>query len=200
MVEDLNLGQPRTNPSSGQSRTQTRDRQIASPTSWPLGHTYMGRKTLEKSDMLVSSRKTFSRSFLSFSQTFLSLFSSAGSVWEALVSAARSEKRRTASGIQVHSTRGQKNCNEILVFFFFHFKTQINQKHTFAFIRNKNNRHTSRFINHLVYILFSSKNQTFAGRNCANAQLTGAQTNFKICGQNPAILLFKWNVFGRRFA
>ena len=169
MVEDLKLGQPRTNPASGQNGTQIRDRRIASPTSVPLSHAYMGRKTSEKSDMLVSTRKTFSRSFLSFSQTFLSLFSSAGSVWEALVSAARSEKRRTASGIQVHSTRGQKNCNEILVFFFFHFKTQINQKHTFAFIQNKNHRHTSRFINHLVYILFSSKNQTFAGRNCANA-------------------------------
>ena len=60
------------------------------------------------------------------------MISSAGSVREALVSTSRSEKRRTTSGIQVHSTRGQKSCKENLVFF--NYKTQINQKHTFAFI------------------------------------------------------------------
>lgn len=76
------------------------------------------------------------------------MISSAGSVREALVSTARSEKRRTASGIQVHSTRGQKSCKENLaVFFFLNYKTQINQKHTFAFIQNKYPRHTSQFIN-----------------------------------------------------
>ena len=37
-AEDLNLGRPSTNPASGQSGTRTRDRRIASPTRWPLGH------------------------------------------------------------------------------------------------------------------------------------------------------------------
>ena len=30
VAEDLNLGQPKTNPASGESRTRTRDRQITS--------------------------------------------------------------------------------------------------------------------------------------------------------------------------
>ena len=34
----MNSGRPRTNPASGQSGTRTRDRRIASPTRWPLGH------------------------------------------------------------------------------------------------------------------------------------------------------------------
>ena len=38
VAEDLNSGRPRTNPASGQSGTRTRDRRIASPTRWPLGH------------------------------------------------------------------------------------------------------------------------------------------------------------------
>ena len=38
MAEDLSSGQPRTDPASGQSGTRTRDRWIASPTRWPLGH------------------------------------------------------------------------------------------------------------------------------------------------------------------
>ena len=168
MVEDLNLGKPRTNPASGQSGTQTRDRRIACPTSWPLGRAYMGRQTVGKSDMLVTTRKTFSRSFSFFvSQTFLSLFSSAGSVWEALVSTSRSEKWRTTSGIQVHSPRGQKSCKEISVFFFLTMKYK-SIRSTLCLYTNKNHRHTSQFINPLVYILFSSKNQTFAARNCAN--------------------------------
>ena len=33
----MNFGLPRTNPASGQSRTRTRDRRIASPTRWPRG-------------------------------------------------------------------------------------------------------------------------------------------------------------------
>ena len=37
-AEDLNLGQPRTNPASGQSGTQTQEYLIASPTHWPLHH------------------------------------------------------------------------------------------------------------------------------------------------------------------
>ena len=38
MAEDLILGQPRTNPASGQSGTQTQEHLIASPTHWPLHH------------------------------------------------------------------------------------------------------------------------------------------------------------------
>ena len=38
MAENLNLGRPSTNPASGQSGTRTRERRIASPTRWPLGH------------------------------------------------------------------------------------------------------------------------------------------------------------------
>ena len=38
MAEDLSLGQPRTNPASGQSGTQTRHHRIVSPMPWPLGH------------------------------------------------------------------------------------------------------------------------------------------------------------------
>ena len=38
MAEDLILGQPRTNPASGQSGTQTQEHLIASPTHWPLRH------------------------------------------------------------------------------------------------------------------------------------------------------------------
>ena len=38
VAENLNSGRPSTNPASGQSGTRTRDRQIASPTRWPLGH------------------------------------------------------------------------------------------------------------------------------------------------------------------
>ena len=34
----MNFGLPRTNPASGQSRTRTRDRRIASPTRWPPCH------------------------------------------------------------------------------------------------------------------------------------------------------------------
>ena len=75
MVEDLNLGKPRTNPASGQSGTQTRDRRIACPTSWPLDRAYMGRQTVGKSNMLVSTRKKFSRSFF-FRFTNISLFDS----------------------------------------------------------------------------------------------------------------------------
>ena len=71
MVEDLNLGKPRTNPASGQSGTQTRDRRIACPTSWPLDRAYMGRQTVGKSKK---------DPFFSVSQTFLSLIPSAGSV------------------------------------------------------------------------------------------------------------------------
>ena len=39
VAEDLNSKQPRTNPASVQSSTRTLDRQILSPTCWPLGHT-----------------------------------------------------------------------------------------------------------------------------------------------------------------
>ena len=38
VAEDLNSGLPWTHLSSGQSGTQIRDRWIASPTCWPLGH------------------------------------------------------------------------------------------------------------------------------------------------------------------
>ena len=38
VAEDLNSGLPRTNPASGQSGTQTRDRRIARPTRRLLGH------------------------------------------------------------------------------------------------------------------------------------------------------------------
>ena len=38
MAEDLNSGRLKTTPASGQSGTWTRDRRIASPTRWPLGH------------------------------------------------------------------------------------------------------------------------------------------------------------------
>ena len=38
VAEDLNSGLPWTYPASGQSRTRTLDRRIASPTRWPLGH------------------------------------------------------------------------------------------------------------------------------------------------------------------
>ena len=38
MAEDLILGQPRTNPASGQSGTQTQEHLIAGPTHWPLRH------------------------------------------------------------------------------------------------------------------------------------------------------------------
>ena len=38
MADDLNLGQPRTKPASGQSGTQTQEHLIASPTHWPLRH------------------------------------------------------------------------------------------------------------------------------------------------------------------
>ena len=37
-AEDLNSGRPRTNTASDQSGTRTRDRWIASPTRWPVGH------------------------------------------------------------------------------------------------------------------------------------------------------------------
>ena len=38
VAEDSNSGLTTTNPASGQSRTGTRDRRIASLTRWPLGH------------------------------------------------------------------------------------------------------------------------------------------------------------------
>ena len=50
VAEDFNTGRPRTNPASGQSVTLTRDRGIASPTRWPLGHAAVivsNRKTVE---------------------------------------------------------------------------------------------------------------------------------------------------------
>ena len=164
MVEDLNLGQPRINPARGQGGTQTGDRQIASPTSLPLGHAYMGRQTLEKSDMLVSTRKTFSRSFFHFHEHFPLCFPLQAPYekhWYRL--------RGVKSGeLQVafkYTPPEVKKAVKKFSFFFLNSKTQINQEHTFAFIQNKNHRHTSQFIKPLVYILFSSKNQTFAGRN-----------------------------------
>ena len=36
MAEDLNLAQPRTNPASGQSRSQTQELLVANPMHWPL--------------------------------------------------------------------------------------------------------------------------------------------------------------------
>ena len=39
VAEDLSSGRPRTNPASGSSGTRARDRRIASPKRWPLGHT-----------------------------------------------------------------------------------------------------------------------------------------------------------------
>ena len=50
VAEAFNTGQPITNPASGQSVTRTRDRGIASPTRWPLGHAAVivnNRKTVE---------------------------------------------------------------------------------------------------------------------------------------------------------
>ena len=38
IAEELNSARPRTNPASGRSGIRTRDRQIANPTRWPLGH------------------------------------------------------------------------------------------------------------------------------------------------------------------
>ena len=44
VAENLNSGRPSTNPASGQSGTRTRDRRIASPTRWPLGHAASPRR------------------------------------------------------------------------------------------------------------------------------------------------------------
>ena len=50
VAEDLNSGRPRTNPTSGKSVTRTRDRGIASPTRWPLGHEEGWTKRTDEDD------------------------------------------------------------------------------------------------------------------------------------------------------
>ena len=66
VAEDLNSGRPRTNPASGHSGTRTRDRGIASPTRWTLGHAASSKFHRERKGLMKMINTPNDRSFTEY--------------------------------------------------------------------------------------------------------------------------------------